>query len=60
MYKATETAQPVAQPVQGDQIADFLGSFFSSPEKIFSALVKTLIGFLLVSITMVIVIDKKQ
>ncbi len=52
---ATTTVQPVAEQPQ-----DFFGALFSSPQKIFDMLVKILIGFLVLSISMVIIIDKKQ
>jgi len=55
MSKTPATVQPVAEQPQ-----DFFGSLFSSPEKIFDILLKILVGFLVLSITMVIIIDKKQ
>lgn len=57
MTSNQETSQVQAQDPSNQ---DFLGFLFGSPEKLYDYLIYILIGFLIVSISMLIVIGKNE
>jgi len=58
MATIQESNQPQAEQEVPNQ--DFLGFLFGSPEKLYNFLIKILIGFLLLSVSMLIVIGKNE